>query len=142
INNQEPDDTLETMGGTYIQPIRGDWIRRLLSLARIVVPILLIVWGVISIINSWSFIEEVLSCCMVGAIIGGGALTYLSLRFGHYFNSNVMFTGAIVGAILACVFQYNVLDIGTELAMFIEVVGSTILMPLIGIWILISCFRR
>lgn len=119
---------------------RTPWFNRifrlLLPILRVVMPILLIGMAVLLIAMNWESIRPILTCLLLGAIIGGLLLTYLSIRYGHHFNPNVMTTGAIVGAFLACVLQYNLLDLATGLESLLNTLIPVALI-LLGIWIII-----
>lgn len=114
--------------------------RGLVSLMRILLPILFIGGAVIAIINYWEVISQFLGCCLVGAIIGGITLTYLSVRFGGTFSPGAMTSGAVAGMILACVLRYNILDVGTEIIVLFEALGPLIIILLAIGMILRSLF--
>lgn len=133
------------MGDSDRGRYRMSWFHRilrvLLPILRIVMPVLLIGIAVLLIVINWGSIRPILTCLLLGAIIGGTLLTYLSVRYGHHFNSNVMTTGAIIGAFLACVLQYNLLDLGTGLESFLNALGPVMLI-LLGIWMMIRSIMR
>jgi len=110
--------------------------RILLAVMRFLIPLLLIIGSVVAIVIFWDVIRQFLSCCLLGAIIGGISLTYLSVRFGGTFNTGAMVSGAVAGMILACTLQYNILDVGTELSVLIEAFAPVIIM-ILGIWLMI-----
>jgi hypothetical protein len=125
------------------RPRNGFWriLIRLRPFIRVFMPLILIFLAIFLFVSNWSVIKPVLTCICVGAIIGGGLLTFLSIRFGRHFHPGVMTAGAVVGAVLACVFQYNILNIGTELGGLLYALTPVVIM-IIGIGYMFSGFRR
>lgn len=116
--------------------------RRLLPVARIVVPIILIAISTIFIVSNWSKIREFLRACIIGALIGGTISTFLSLRSRRNFNPDAVTMGTIGGAVVGCILKYNFLGTTAELTELIY-----LLMPCViecaGIWLILrSIFRR
>lgn len=126
-NNRANSGNLRTRNGIMRFIIRST------PYLRFIIPIILIVASIIAIVVNWSIIKPVLTCIGVGAILGGGILTYLTRR---HFNPDAMIFGAVAGAILACVFQYNILDIGTEISSLIYALSPAFIM-LLGIWLML-----
>lgn len=114
------------------------FLRRILPIARIVFPGLLILTGIFIVIANWSTIRAVLACLITGAIIGGGLMVFLSLRRGSVFNQNGLATSAVMGAAVTCILQYNILGVGTEIS---EIISAFLPVFIIigGIWLM---FRR
>lgn len=117
------------------------FMRGLLPTGRVLLPIIFILAAIIIIIINWATIKPVLTCAITGAIIGGGLMVFMSLRRGHAFNQNSLATGAILGALVACILQYNILDVGTEIS---EIMSALIpiLITIGGIWMMINSLRR
>lgn len=116
--------------------------RRLLPVMRIAVPIILIIVAAIFIIMNWVTIREFLRACIIGALVGGTIIIFLSLRSGRYFNPNALLVGALGGAVVGCILKYNFLGTTVELTELIYA-----LMPCViecaGIWLILrSIFRR
>lgn len=101
------------------------------------VPVAMIAAGIYMIVLNWASIKVILRCMAMGAIIGSLVLTFLSIKFGRTFKIGVMISGACIGAVLALVFRYNLLDIGTGIETLLYAVGPVII-ALIGIWIMIK----
>ena len=120
---------------------RGGLIRLLIRLRpylRYIVPSIFIIIATIVIVIKWAAIKPVLTCIGVGAVIGGGIAIYLTRR---HFNPDAVTAGAVIGAILACVFQYNILDIGTELGALLYALGPVCIM-LLGIGYMLRSIWR
>lgn len=132
----------ETSGRTTRRPRRIHRIgRRILPLIRIILPISLIVVAAILIVINWNAIRELLRACIVGALIGGTILTFLSLR-GRNFNLDVVTIGAIGGAVVGCILKYNVLGTTVELSALINALMPCVI-ELAGIWLILrAIFRR
>lgn len=116
--------------------------RRLLPVIRIVFPIILIVVATIFILLYWSAIREFLRACIIGAMVGGTIVSFMSLRSGRYFNPDAVIVGALGGAVVGCILKYNFLGTTAELTDLIYA-----LMPCViecaGIWLILrSVFRR
>lgn len=128
-------------GGGNVPYQRGWLIRLLIRLRpylRYIIPSILIIIAVIVIVINWAAIKPVLTCIGVGAVIGGGIAVYLTRR---HFNPDAVTAGAVIGAILACVFQYNILDIGTELGALLYALGPVCIM-LLGIGYMLRSIWR
>lgn len=118
------------------------WIRNVLPIFRIAFPVLLIMIAVILIALNWNTIREFLRACIVGGIIGGCLLTFLSLRFGRFFNPDVVTVGLLGGAVLGCIFKYNLLGTTVELSELIDAMMPCVI-TCAGIWLMLrSVFRR
>lgn len=138
-------DTIQPSGrnhGVRTSPRQRGWLIRLLirlrPYLRYIIPSILIIVAAIIIVINWAAIKPVLTCIGVGAIIGGGVAIYLTRR---HFNPDAVTAGAIIGAILACVFQYNILDIGTELGALLYALGPVCIM-LLGIGYMLRSIWR
>lgn len=128
-------------GGSNSPHPRGGCIRfliRAIPYLRYIIPCVLIIIALVVIIINWATIKPVLTCIGVGAIIGGVIAIYLT---GRHFNPDAVTAGAVIGAILACVFQYNILDIGTELGALIYALGPVCIM-LLGIGYMLRSIWR
>lgn len=116
--------------------------RNVLPIMRIVIPILLIIVATMLIVVNWDSIREFLRACIIGGLIGGGMLTFFSLRFGRYFSPDVVTVGLFGGAVVGCILKYNLLGTTVELSELIDA-----LMPCViscaGIWLMLrSIFTR
>lgn len=108
--------------------IRGPAWRHAFRVLRILLPALLILAAVIAITVNWGVIRPFLTCLVTGAILGGVAGFLLAARFRRDSSLDIMFTGVIVGAVLACLIRYNLLDVGTTLGELAYPVGCIVLM--------------
>lgn len=128
-------------GGGHVPHRRGWLIRTLIRLRpylRYIIPSILVLLALITIITNWTVIKPVLTCIGVGAVIGGGIAIYLTRR---HFNPDAVTAGAVIGAILACVFQYNILNIGTEIGALLYALGPACIM-LLGIGYMLRSIWR
>lgn len=108
--------------------------RRYYPVFRIVIPILLLVVAIILIATNWLVVSDFLQCCLISGIIGGGLLTFLSVRFGHHFNIDVVTIGVIGGIIVGCVIKYNLFGTATGLSDLFVGMGPCIII-IIGIYV-------
>lgn len=144
VDANEPQNTVPVhrLGRSGVVTHPMPWFIRLLirlrPYLRIIISSLLIIVAIIGVVLNWASIKPVLTCMGVGAIIGGGILTYLTRR---HFNPNTMTVGAVVGAILALILQYNILGIGTEIGSLIYALGPIFIMFL-GLWIMLTSITR
>ena len=116
------------------------FIRRYYPIIRIAVPIVLFIIALIWIIANWEIVSEFLQCCIISGLVGAGLLTFLSVRFGHHFNVDIMTGGAIAGIIIGCLLKYNILGTATGLYGLFMGIGPCIIM-IIGIYIMFRGIR-
>lgn len=115
--------------------------RRILPWIRIILPIVFIIVAAILIIINWDTIRELLRACIVGALVGGTILTFLSLR-SRNFNPDVVTIGAIGGTVVGCILKYNILGTTVELSALINALMPCVI-ELAGIWLILrAIFRR
>jgi len=136
--------------GSYQNPHRNgvgfrctirNFIRRYYPIIRVVIPIILLVIAIIWIVANREIVGEFLQCCIISGIVGGGLLTFLSVRFGHHFNLDVVTVGVIGGMVIGCLLKYNILGTATGLSELINGIGPCIIM-IIGIYIAIRGMFR
>ncbi len=118
-----------------------NFIRRYYPIIRIVIPIILLVIALIWIAANWTIVSAFLRCCIISGIVGGVLLTYLSVRFGHHFNVDVVTVGVIGGMIVGCLLKYNVLGTATGLSELVNGIGPCIII-IIGIYLAIRGMFR
>ncbi len=116
--------------------------RRVLPVLRIIFPVILILIAICLIVINWISIREFLCACIVGGLIGGILLTFLSLRFGRYFNMDIVTVGIVGGAIVGCIIKYNLLGSMVDLSELIDTLMPCVI-ACVGIWMVCrSVFRR
>lgn len=115
-------------------------IRHSMPALRHILPILLILAGVISIIVNWESIRAFLSICLVGAVIGGIAVAFLSVRSHHGFQPDIFWGGALIGAVLSCLFTYNTFHVTDNVGALLEGSGPCVII-IIGIWLMFRSVR-
>ncbi len=118
-----------------------NFIRRYYPIIRIVIPIILLIVAVVWIAANQEIVGDFLHCCIISGIVGGALLTFLSVRFGHHFNIDVVTVGVIGGMIIGCLLKYNVFGTATGLLALINGVGPCIIV-IIGIYIAIRGMFR
>lgn len=127
-------------GAGFRRAIRN-FIRRYYPIIRIVIPIILLIIAVVWIAANQAIVSDFLHCCIISGIVGGALLTFLSVRFGHHFNIDVVTVGVIGGMIIGCLLKYNVFGTATDLLSLINGVGPCIIV-IIGIYIAIRGMFR
>lgn len=127
-------------GVRFRRAIRN-FIRRYYPIIRIVIPIILLIIAVIWIAANQAIVSNFLRCCIISGIVGGALLSFLSVRFGHHFNIDVVTFGVIGGMIIGCLLKYNVFGTSTGLLSLVNGVGPCIVV-IIGIYIAIRGMFR
>lgn len=115
------------------------FLRPVLSVFRYVFPVALILASIIFIALNWNIVYEVIQCCLIGAIVGGILLTWISVA-GHHYSTEAVIMGMIGGMILACILTYNLFGVASQLGALLTALGPSIIMVL-GILLLIRSLR-
>jgi len=118
-----------------------NFIRRYYPIIRVVIPIVLLVFALIWIAANREAVSEFLQCCLISGMVGGALLTFLSARYGHHFNIDVVTGGVIGGMVVGCILKYNILGTATGLLELVNGIGPCIII-IIGIYIAIRGMFR
>lgn len=116
-------------------------IRRAYYVVRIIVPVLLLVVAIIWMAVNWAVVSDFIQCCLISGIVGGGLLTFLSIRYGHHFSIDAVTVGVIGGMIVGCILKYNIFESADKLSDLFIGMGPCVII-IIGIYIAVrSIFR-
>ena len=141
LNSNNTSSQISHQNGAGFRRAIRNFIRRYYPIIRIVIPIILLVIALIWIAANWTIVSAFLRCCIISGIVGGVLLTYLSVRFGHHFNVDVVTVGVIGGMVVGCLLKYNVLGTATGLSDLVNGIGPCIII-IIGIYIAIRGMFR
>ena len=114
-------------------------LRPVFSALRYVFPVALILASILFIALNWDIVYEVIQCCLIGAIVGGILLTWIS-TVGHHYSIEAVIMGMIGGMVLACILTYNLFGVASQLGALLTALGPSIIM-VIGILLLIRSLR-
>lgn len=127
---QAPASNPTTSNHTSRRRNRGRDLRRILRRGmpalRYIVPAALILTSILFITLHWNVIYRVIQCCVIGGIVGGILLTWLS-AIGHHYSPEATLVGVIGGMLLACILNYDLFGVASKLGELIVALGPCII---------------
>lgn len=115
------------------------FLRPVLSALQYAFPVALILASILFIALNWDTVYEVIQCCLIGAIVGGILMTWVSMA-GHHYSTEATVMGMIGGMVLACILTYNLFGVASQLGALLTALGPSIIM-VVGILLLIRSLR-
>lgn len=114
-------------------------LRRIMPALRYAIPAALILISILFIVLHWDVVYGVIHCCIIGGIVGGILLTWLSAA-GHHYSLEATIVGIIGGMVVSCILTYNLFDAASGLGALLTALGPCII-TVVGILYLIRSLR-
>lgn len=118
---------------------RSKLLRRIILVLRYTLPAALILVSILFIVLHWNIIYDLIQHCIIGGMLGGVLLTFLSIR-GHRYSIEATIVGIIGGMATSCILAYNLFNVTSELGALFYALGPCLII-IAGIFYLFRSLR-